>query len=194
MSRIRPIIPMAAILTVLAVGAFGVARFLWWTEPREAMEAREAVADGRYDEAGKALTRWLRAVPDACDMTVRHSRGLALMRLGRADEARAEQAAASVLRKDLDRLNEARSRLIASPTDRQSQLEIARWMFDHAHEQEGLRWAQKILVDRPDDPEAGRLLADYHQRRGDTGLANFYRLHSSTGPEPSPVAKQGDRR
>ena len=127
-------------------------------------------------------------------MTVRHSRGLALMRLGRADEARTEHAAANRLRKDLDRLNKARSQLIDSPNDRESQLEIARWMFEHAHEQEGVRWALKIVGERPDDPDASRLLADFHERRGEMGLANFYRLHSSTGPEPSPVGQQENRR
>ena len=53
-------------------------------------------------------------------------------------------------------------------------------MFDHAHDQEGARWAEKILAERPDDPEASRLLADYHERRGEKGLANFYRLHAAT--------------
>jgi tetratricopeptide (TPR) repeat protein len=160
-------------------------------EPLKEM-AEAATRRGHWVDSLALLDRAIAL--DPCDMTVRHSRGLALMRLGRADEARAEQAAADRLRKDLDRLNNARSRLIASPNDRQSQLEIARWMFEHAHEREGVRWALKIVGEWPDDPEASRLLADYHERRGEAGLANFYRLHSSTAPEPSPVPKQEDRR
>ena len=38
------------------------------------------------------------------------------------------------------------------------------------------RWAQKVLAEQPDDPEASRLLAGYHEHRGETGLANFYRV------------------
>jgi len=131
---------------------------------------------------------------DPADVTLRYRRGLALSRLGRADQARAEQAAATRLRHDLDRLTQARKRLIAAPHDRKSQLEVARWMFDHAQDHEGARWAQKILAEHPDDPEANRLLADYHQRRGETGLANFYRLRESSGPEPASTGKEGERR
>ncbi|APW63582.1 tetratricopeptide repeat protein [Paludisphaera borealis] len=113
---------------------------------------------------------------DPNDVPVRYSRGVVLARLGRTEEARAEQAAAGRLRDDLKSLNAARSRLVADPHDRDSQLAIARWMFDHAHEDEGARWAGRILDERPGDSEASRLLADYHERRGETGLANFHRL------------------
>jgi tetratricopeptide (TPR) repeat protein len=146
-------------------------------------------------EWAKTLALLDRAIAlDPYDVTTRHSRGLALMRLGRTDEAQAEQAVAARLRKELDRLHEARSRLIAAPNDRKSQLEITRWLFDHAHEREGGRWAEKILAEWPDDPEASRLLADYHQRRGETGIANFYRLHAANGPDRTSVGKEGNKR
>jgi tetratricopeptide (TPR) repeat protein len=127
---------------------------------------------------------------DPFDLAMRQRRGLALHGLGRVAEGRAEQAEADRLRKDLAHLHGARSRLIASPHDRAAQLEVARWMFDHAHDQEGARWAEKILSERPEDPEASRLLADYHQRRGETGLANFYRLHAQPGPKPSAAPEE----
>jgi tetratricopeptide (TPR) repeat protein len=122
---------------------------------------------------------------DPFDVAMRQRRGVALVALGRAAEGKAEQAEADRLRKDLHHLQDVRSRLIASPHDRDIQLEVARWMFSHAHDQEGARWAQKILAERPDDPEASRLLADYHQRRGEAGLANFYRVHAQPGPRTS---------
>jgi tetratricopeptide (TPR) repeat protein len=131
---------------------------------------------------------------DQADVALRYRRGLALSRLGRDDQARAEQAAASRLRNDLDRLTQARERLIAAPHDRKSQLEVARWMFDHAQEYEGARWARKMLAEHPDDREANRLLADYHARRGETGLANFYRLHAQDVPSASQQEQpKGDR-
>jgi tetratricopeptide (TPR) repeat protein len=142
--------------------------------------AEQAVQLSDWAAAISSLDRAFELAP--FDVAVRHSRGLVLANLGRADEARTEQVAAIRLRQDLDRLNEARTRLITSPQDWQSQLIIARWMFDHDHGQEGVRWAEKILADRPGDAEASRLLAEYHERRGETGLANFYRVNARKEP------------
>ena len=89
---------------------------------------------------------------DPHDLTTRYQRGVALAQLGRADEARAEQALAARLRADLARLNEARGRLLKEPHDRASQLVIADWMFAHAHTAEGVRWAEKILREWPRRP------------------------------------------
>ena len=69
------------------------------------------------------------------------------------------------------------------PEPREGQLEIARWMFAHNHDDEGARWAQKILSEHHDDPDAAQLLADYHQRRGEAGLANFYKLIADARPK-----------
>ena len=143
-----------------------------------------AAAATRRGDWAASLALLDRAIAlDPYDVAVRHSRGLALSRLGRIDEARTEEAATASLRKDLDRLNAAQTRLITSPHDRNSQLQVTRWLFDHGQDQEGARWAQKILAEWPNDPEASRLLAGYHQRRGETGLANLYRVHASAGPE-----------
>jgi tetratricopeptide (TPR) repeat protein len=135
----------------------------------------------RGDWAG-ALSYLDRAIAlEPYEVGVRYHRSLALARLGRSGEARAEQAFATRLRDDLDRLNKVRSRLVATPGDRSSQLEVARWMFAHGHDKEGARWAEKILAERPLDPDASRMLADYHDRRGEKGLANGYRLNASGG-------------
>ena len=127
-----------------------------------------------------ALDRATKLDPD--DLTTSYRRGVALANLGRADEARAEQARAARLRADLARLNEARARLVADPHDRASQLTIARWMFAHAHPADGIRWAEKVLREWPDDPEASRILADHYRQAGDLGLANYYRLNAGSGP------------
>lgn len=116
---------------------------------------------------------------DPFDLTTSYRRGVALANLGRSDEARAEQARSAQLRTDLAKLNEARSRLVADPHDRASQLQIARWMLAHAHPEDGVRWAEKVLREWPDDPEASRLLADHYRARGESGLANYYQIHAA---------------
>ena len=57
-------------------------------------------------------------------------------------------------------------------------------MVAHGHEAEGLRWARKVLRERPDHPASNRLMAEHHDRRGEPGLANYYRTRSA---EPIPA-------
>jgi tetratricopeptide (TPR) repeat protein len=149
----------------------------------------------RLGESAEALDHFDRAVGlDPFDVTARHQRGLLLARLGRADEARVEFDRAAQLRADPNRPNTARSNLLTSPHDRASQLEIARWMFEHGRPEEGVRWANRIIAERPGDPDVSRMLADYHDRRGEQGLANWYRLNvpagaAGVGPTGEPAAK-----
>ncbi len=144
--------------------------------------AEAAARRGDWPAMLEALDRAVALDPH--DLTTHFRRGVALTRLGRLDEARGEQVEAARLRADLARLNQARANLIAAPHDRASQLEIARWMFAHAHDADGVRWAEKVLREWADDPEASRLLADYYRRAGNPGLANYYRLQVPTGGIP----------
>ena len=156
----------------------------------EVHRARADAASRRGDWTAMlgSLDRALALDPD--DLPTHYQRGMALASLGRADEARAELALATRLRTDLDRLNQARKRLITAPRDHASHLEIARWMFAHAHAEDGVRWAEKILHEWPDDPEASRLLTDHHRQAGNPGLANYYQLHAAPA---SPAASPGGR-
>ena len=49
-----------------------------------------------------------------------------------------------------------------------------------------------VVRDHPDHPEANQVLADYHQRRGELGLANFYRLHAGPVPAREPAQPPTD--
>jgi tetratricopeptide (TPR) repeat protein len=147
--------------------------------------AEAALLRGDFTAALSYLDRAIGLDPH--DLPLRHRRRLTLAWLGRADEAEAEEAALRRLRTDRDRLNQARARLAVAPQDPHAQTEIARWMIEHGQEREGLRWAEHVLRGQPGDPEASRLLADFHQRRGDAGLANFYRLSASSGSAVAPA-------
>ena len=115
---------------------------------------------------------------DPFDRDVRHALGLVLIRLGRLDEAKVEQATAARLRGELQTMLAAQAILLKDPGRLESRLAISRWMFDHGQGEQGRIWATSILKDHPGEPEACRLLALFHDRKGETGLANYYRLQA----------------
>ena len=108
-----------------------------------------------------------------------------LSRLGRSDEARKEQGTLDRLKADLDQMNDIRVRLSKSPDDASLQSRLALWMFSHGFEQEGLKWAGKILNDHPGHRETCFLLAEYHEKQGNHELALYYRTQMSTTPTRS---------
>lgn len=138
--------------------------------------------DLQGDDAEAALERLDRAValePD--DAEIHYRRSMALARLGRTEEAAAARAASEQARLDSAALTELRDRLVRNPHDLDAHCEIARWMIDHGHDREGIRWAEKALQQRPDHPATCLLLADYYERSGDYGRANYYRLRARAG-------------
>jgi hypothetical protein len=64
----------------------------------------------------------------------------------------------------------------------------------NGHEEEGLRWAELVVRERPDHAPTNRLLADYFDRRGQSGLANYYRLHASPSRRPASRPRRPWRR
>jgi Flp pilus assembly protein TadD len=144
-----------------------------------------AIALRRSDVAG-ALTRLDQAVHlEPHDYELRYRRAVVLAMLGRHAQAEEEQQQAARLRAEQDRVKELRDRLARSPGDAQLRYEIASWLIANGHEEEGLRWAELVARERPDHGPTNRLLADYYDRRGQAGLANYYRLRASPGPGPS---------
>jgi tetratricopeptide (TPR) repeat protein len=134
----------------------------------------------RHGDHSASLGFFDRAVRlDRYDLNLRHNRGLVLARLGRDTEAKAEREAETRLRAELAQLNDLKSRVTASPRDLDLQIRVAQWMFDHGHDDGGIQWAEKVLHDRPSHTRANRLLAEYYERVGNTGLANFYRLQAA---------------
>jgi len=153
-------------------------------DPKNAEAFRErGEIDMRRGDFAAALPRFDRAVAvDPYDLDARYNRSIILSRLGREDEAKAERAISNRLRADNDRLNEIKEKLVQTPHNLKLQLEVAKWMIDHGHGPDGERWVEKILRTMPRQPDACRLLAEYHERNGNQGLANFYRLQIETAP------------
>jgi tetratricopeptide (TPR) repeat protein len=136
--------------------------------------------DFRRGKTASALAFFDRAIQvDAAEPEVHYQRSLVLARLGRTTDAKAEQQASVRLRQDKNELDQLLKKLHQSPNDVDLQFNAARWLFDHGHPEEGLRWAEKILHERPRHPETNRLLAEYYDKQGKRGLANFYRVQES---------------
>ena len=131
---------------------------------------------GRFQPA---LDFFDRAVAlNADESEVHYQRSLVLTWLGRADEARKETEETARLQKEKQEIDALLDTLRKSPRDASSQYAVARWLFEHGHPDEGLRWAEKNVREHPAHAETHRLLADYHQSRGDDGLANFHKLQA----------------
>jgi tetratricopeptide (TPR) repeat protein len=136
--------------------------------------ARLEARSGNLDRALSFLDRALEI--DRSELEPHYQRSLVLARLGRKEEALAEQEAIARLRREQSELSTLLEALKASPRDVTLQYNAARWLFDHGHPEEGLRWAEKILREYPSHPETTRLLDDYYRKRG-------------TLPSPSPHQK-----
>jgi tetratricopeptide (TPR) repeat protein len=144
--------------------------------------SRIDLATGKLDSALSWLDTALAI--DAEELELHYLRGLVLARLGRKDEARSEQEVTARLRRDKEELTKLLEALNASPRDVTLQYNASRWLFEHGHPEEGMRWAEKILRAQPSHPETNRLVADYYEMKGEPALARPYRLQS--GPSAAP--------
>ena len=100
---------------------------------------------------------------------------------GQDARAAEEALTAERLRKELQHVLDLRQKLVAHPQDTELRAEVAKWLIENGHEAEGLEWTALILRQKPGHPPTCRLLADYHAKKGNHGLANYYRMASSDG-------------
>ena len=154
-----------------------------------------ATIELRHGNPERAMQRLDRAVrADPYDAETRHARSLALARVGRASEAEDERRARDRLKAEQAQLLKTRDKLMVDPNNNDLRADVAAWMFAHGRDEEAIQWAQNVLAVAPDHPLAVRLLADYHQRRGEFGKANAYRLRLvEPASQKSPSAGAGSR-
>ena len=142
----------------------------------------------RRNELADALAHLDRAVQLApFDRDAHYQRSLALKRLGQGEESSRELAIFIRLTRDQEEREDLQERLDAAPNDPKLQSRLARWMLAHGYDQEGLKWARKILLEHPGHLETCLVLAEYYDRIGDLEKASYYRDQGCAGPSKPPA-------
>jgi tetratricopeptide (TPR) repeat protein len=150
-------------------------------DPKETVALRELglidLKFGRHTKACERLRLALESEPN--DLTLRYSYARALNMAG--DKARAAEETATIerLRKEQEEIARLREKLAQRPNDLDLRSTVAKWLIEHGHEKEGLEWTSLILLERPGHAATCRFLAEFHGRKGNLGLANYYRVAAS---------------
>jgi Flp pilus assembly protein TadD len=151
--------------------------------PRDAVALKELsqidLRLGRVKEARDRLELLSQIEP--FEPNAHYSLARVLHILGDEKRAREENDRAIQLRKEESDIVKWRETLLKKPADLGARFEVAKWLLLHGHDDEGLRWTVEILRADPRHAPTHRLLADYHQKQGNTGLANYHRLMATGG-------------
>jgi tetratricopeptide (TPR) repeat protein len=140
---------------------------------------------GRLQKARERLQ--LLAEIQPFDHEVRYSYAQALKLTGDEERSRAEIDVAGRLRKEHDQIVQLRYEVLKNPRDLAARFQVAQWMMEHGHEDEGLKWTTEILRANPRHAPTHRILANYYGKRGEVGLANYHRLSARVGEDAGDV-------
>lgn len=146
--------------------------------PREptALKERGAIEliRGDLDKARSFLDRAI--MGDPFDPDAHFTLSQVLQRLGDPEAAGREVALSIRLRKEHSRLADLRSALVKKPKDLALRVEVAQWLLEHGHDEEGLTWTEQIFHDVPGHEPTARMLIDHFTGKKDAGKANYYRM------------------
>jgi Flp pilus assembly protein TadD len=148
-------------------------------EEPSALKGRAAIdiARGDFGAARRRLDQAL--ARDPFDSEAHYNRARVRAALGDHQGARADSGAFEQLKKDQSELMRIFTLIVADPADNELRAKVAAWMFSHGRPDDGMGWAKSVLATDPNHAATNALLADFHSRRkGDTGLANFYRVRA----------------
>jgi Flp pilus assembly protein TadD len=153
--------------------------------PREPEALKElAQIDLRRGDFSRSCERLRAAIEiDPYDPDSHYNYAQALKFMGDDQQSRAEAELSARLRKEHERMTDIRDNLLKSPNDQKLRLDAAAWLLAHGHDDEGLAWAAQIIGAQPTHGPIHRLLADYYQRKGNAGLANYHRSLIAAGQD-----------
>jgi predicted Zn-dependent protease len=114
---------------------------------------------------------------------VRYTYAQALKLAGDVARSNVELAHASRLRAEHDEIVRLRASLLQDTNNVGVRFTVTKWLFDHGHQDEGLKWTNEILRTDPRHAPTHRLLAEYYAKLGDAGLANYHRVMASAGQD-----------
>lgn len=150
-------------------------------DPGDAVALRElgliSLRVGDHAEAIAFLKKAVDVLP--FDIEVRYTYARALKATGNDKASTEQNTIAQRLRDEQTHLDELRQALVQRPDDVELRYEAASWLLEHGHEKEALEWTSLILQRSPEHPRTCRLLAEYHAKNGNPGLANYYRMVGS---------------
>ncbi|SRR5579883_716344 len=164
-------------------------------DPRDTTALRELaqinLRRGRFQQAVELLRRVVAI--DRFDPDIHYTYGRALKLSGEDKAAAAATAVSLRLRKEHDDLEVLRKQLLNHPDNVEFRFQIARWFLEHGRDTEGLDWTREILRQTPQHAPTHRLLADYYQKRGEAGRANYHRTMAEAAAARQPP-RVGDTR
>jgi tetratricopeptide (TPR) repeat protein len=157
-------------------------------DPHQTVALRElGLIDLKYGRIARACQLFKTAVSlDPQDPALRYSYANALRMAGDKVHAAEETAAIERLRSEQKQITELREQLALRPNDLDLRSKVAKWLIDHDHDKEGLEWTRLILAGHPGHAPTCHLLIDYHTRKGNAGLANYYKASAEYGRVSSP--------
>jgi tetratricopeptide (TPR) repeat protein len=137
--------------------------------------------NGQIQKACDRLKLVTEIQPYAYD--ARYSFAQALRLAGDESRSRIETAKAARLREEQDHILKLRTSLRGNPNNPAVRFEVAKWMIENGHVQEGLDWAAEVLRAEPRHESTHLLLANYYQKEGNPGQANYHRLMATSGQD-----------
>ncbi|WP_152049566.1 tetratricopeptide repeat protein [Tautonia marina] len=132
---------------------------------------------GRVEESLAQFNRAAELDPEQADIPYQQS--LLLARLGRREEAEQMRERSEQLRAQAAEIERLRDALVRDPGNAELQYETARWLIEHGHAEEGVRWAEKAITTVPGHRPSCLLLAEYYEATDQPDLANFYRFKAA---------------
>jgi tetratricopeptide (TPR) repeat protein len=140
--------------------------------------ARVDLRLGRLREARTRLELLTQIEPH--DFKTRYAYAQVLRMTGDEAGARLHNERAARLREENDQVVQLVSTLRKNPEDLRSRFTVAKWMLEHGHDKEGLKWTAEILRAAPHHSATHALLADYYSSHGNSGTANYHRLQAAS--------------